>query len=79
MCSYSTDAHDMPRCQEILAEMVHTKDGSRVVRELLARGNAKVSNSSAPPLVPSSQPPYQGPKTNTQSIKTTHQTHVSRR
>ncbi|KAF8344939.1 armadillo-type protein [Amanita rubescens] len=28
-------------CQEILAEMVHTKDGSRVVRDFLARGNAK--------------------------------------
>ena len=30
-------------CQEVLAEMVHTKDGSRVVRELLAQGTAKVS------------------------------------
>jgi len=29
-------------CQEVLAEMVHTKDGSRVVRELLAQGTAKV-------------------------------------
>ncbi|KAE9402210.1 ARM repeat-containing protein [Gymnopus androsaceus JB14] len=28
-------------CQEILADMVHTKDGSRVVREFLARGSAK--------------------------------------
>ncbi|KAI0316198.1 ARM repeat-containing protein [Amylostereum chailletii] len=28
-------------CQEILAEMVHTKDGSRVVREFLAQGTAK--------------------------------------
>lgn len=30
-------------CQEVLAEMVHTKDGSRVVREFLAQGTAKVS------------------------------------
>lgn len=29
------------RCQDILAEMVHTKDGSRVVREFIARGTAK--------------------------------------
>ncbi len=29
-------------CQEVIAEMVHTKDGSRVVREFLARGTAKV-------------------------------------
>ena len=30
-------------CQDVLAEMVHTKDGSRVVREFLAQGTAKVS------------------------------------
>lgn len=29
------------RCQELLAEMVHTKDGSRAVREFLACGTAK--------------------------------------
>ncbi|KAI0281835.1 armadillo-type protein [Russula aff. rugulosa BPL654] len=28
-------------CKDLLAEMVHTKDGSRVVREFLARGTAK--------------------------------------
>ncbi|KAI0056139.1 ARM repeat-containing protein [Artomyces pyxidatus] len=28
-------------CQDLLAEMVHTKDGSRVVREFLAQGTAK--------------------------------------
>ncbi|KAF8996016.1 puf family RNA-binding protein [Cyathus striatus] len=28
-------------CQEALAEMVHTRDGSRVVREFIARGSAK--------------------------------------
>ncbi|CAE6443792.1 unnamed protein product [Rhizoctonia solani] len=28
-------------CQELLAEMVHTKDGSRAVREFIARGTAK--------------------------------------
>ncbi|KAL5521191.1 hypothetical protein ACEPAG_9114 [Sanghuangporus baumii] len=28
-------------CQEQMAEMVHTKDGSRVVREFIAQGNAK--------------------------------------
>ncbi|GAW03849.1 puf family rna-binding protein [Lentinula edodes] len=28
-------------CAELLPEMVHTKDGSRVVREFLARGSAK--------------------------------------
>lgn len=30
------------RCQDVVAELVHTKDGSRVVREFLARGSAKV-------------------------------------
>ena len=30
-------------CQDVLAEMVHTKDGSRVVREFIAQGSAKVS------------------------------------
>jgi pumilio family protein 6 len=29
-------------CQEVLAEMVHTKDGSRIVRDFLAWGTAKV-------------------------------------
>lgn len=29
-------------CKDLIAEMVHTKDGSRVVREFLARGTAKV-------------------------------------
>ncbi|KAG6816173.1 hypothetical protein H0H87_008097 [Tephrocybe sp. NHM501043] len=34
--------HEMfETCQEVLAEMVHTKDGSRVVREFLALGSAK--------------------------------------
>ena len=33
------EAFDM--CQDTLAEMVHTKDGSRVAREFLARGSAK--------------------------------------
>ncbi|KAJ6617539.1 puf family RNA-binding protein [Mycena sp. CBHHK59/15] len=28
-------------CQDVVAEMVHTKDGSRVVREFLAQGSAK--------------------------------------
>ncbi|KAJ6475719.1 armadillo-type protein [Mycena vitilis] len=28
-------------CQDVLAELVHTKDGSRVVREFIARGSAK--------------------------------------
>lgn len=32
------------RCQELLAEIVHTKDGSRVVREFVARGTAKVNS-----------------------------------
>lgn len=31
-------------CQEVIAEMVHTKDGSRVVREFLAQGTAKVQS-----------------------------------
>lgn len=30
------------RCQDVIAEMVHTKDGSRLVREFIARGSAKV-------------------------------------
>lgn len=35
--------HSLARsCKDLLAEMVHTKDGSRVVREFLARGTAKV-------------------------------------
>ena len=29
-------------CQDVLAEMVHTKDGSRAVREFTAQGTAKV-------------------------------------
>jgi hypothetical protein len=29
-------------CQELVAEMVHTKDGSRAVREFVAQGTAKV-------------------------------------
>lgn len=29
-------------CQDVLAEMVHTKDGSRAVREFIAQGTAKV-------------------------------------
>lgn len=29
-------------CQDVLAEMVHTKNGSRIVREFIARGSAKV-------------------------------------
>ena len=29
-------------CQDDVAEMVHTRDGSRVVREFLAHGTAKV-------------------------------------
>ncbi|KAL1745908.1 armadillo-type protein [Schizophyllum fasciatum] len=33
------EAFDM--CEDVLAEMVHTKDGSRVAREFLARGSAK--------------------------------------
>ena len=33
------EAFDM--CQDTLAEMVHTKDGSRVARKFLARGSAK--------------------------------------
>ena len=31
-------------CEESLAEMVHTRDGSRAVREFVARGSAKVSH-----------------------------------
>lgn len=30
------------RCQDVLAEMVHTRDGSRLVREFIVRGSAKV-------------------------------------
>lgn len=30
-------------CQELVAEMVHTKEGSRAVREFLAYGSAKVN------------------------------------
>jgi hypothetical protein len=33
-------------CQELLAEMVHTKDGSRSVREFIAQGSAKVGGRS---------------------------------
>lgn len=32
----------MTSCQDVLAEMVHTKDGSRAVREFIAQGTAKV-------------------------------------
>jgi hypothetical protein len=34
---------DPRSCQDVLAEMVHTRDGSRVVREFIARGTAKVT------------------------------------
>jgi pumilio family protein 6 len=34
-------ANDDRSCQDVLAEMVHTKDGSRVVREFIAQGSAK--------------------------------------
>lgn len=32
----------MLSCQEQVAELVHTKDGSRVVREFIVQGTAKV-------------------------------------
>ena len=35
-------ANSYASCQDILAEMVHTKDGSRAVREFIAQGTAKV-------------------------------------
>ncbi|KAJ7595727.1 armadillo-type protein [Mycena floridula] len=51
MTAISDDSNDAEReknrreifdnCQELLAEMVHTKDGSRVVRDFLANGTAK--------------------------------------
>lgn len=58
-------------CQEVLAEMVHTKDGSRVVREFLAQGTAKASRSLllmglTDGLIIS------GPETNPQSAETPH-------
>jgi pumilio homology domain family member 6 len=34
---------DFLSCQDVLAEMVHTRDGSRVVREFIAHGTAKVA------------------------------------
>ena len=34
-------AHIYASCQDVLAEMVHTKDGSRAVREFIAYGTAK--------------------------------------
>jgi len=36
--------HCFNSCQDVLAEMVHTKDGSRVVREFITQGSAKVSD-----------------------------------
>ena len=72
----SINAYDLLRSQDILAEMVHTKDGSRVVREFLAQGNAKVSRSAT--VYPSFFTYFvTGSKTNTKSGKTTHRTYVS--
>ncbi|KAJ8592557.1 ARM repeat-containing protein [Rhizopogon salebrosus TDB-379] len=51
LCAVSKTEHESEReklrreifesCQDVLAEMVHTKDGSRVVREFIAYGSAK--------------------------------------
>ncbi len=41
LCNLSFHLAKCNSCQEVLAELVHTKDGSRVVREFLARGTAK--------------------------------------
>jgi hypothetical protein len=43
-------------CQELVADMVHTKDGSRAVREFLAWGTAKVAILPGLPVFPSSPP-----------------------
>ena len=40
--SFPSRLNAVCRCQEQLAEMVHTKDGSRIVREFIAQGSAKV-------------------------------------
>lgn len=42
VCSQHALYSKLFRCQDMLAEMVHTKDGSRVVRQFLAQGGAKV-------------------------------------
>ena len=64
-------------CQEFLAEMVHTKDGSRVVREFIAQGTAKVyAFYWKPSRVLTGL--YPGSKTSPQSPQTSHRTHVHR-
>lgn len=41
-CFISCHCSLVRSCKDLLAEMVHTRDGSRIVREFLARGTAKV-------------------------------------
>lgn len=41
ICVVHSNGHSS--CQDVLAEMVHTKDGSRAVREFIAQGTAKVN------------------------------------
>lgn len=53
-------------CAELLPEMVHTKDGSRVVREFLARGSAKVK---LPPLSLPAPADYRKTRTVKRSLK----------
>ena len=43
---YISMTYAVHSCQDTLAEIVHTKDGSRVVREFIAQGTAKVSRAS---------------------------------
>lgn len=66
-------------CQESLAEMVHTKDGSRVVREFLVRGSAKVRHLALLTMTHDIDIlGHTGPKTNTQGPQTSYRTYVSR-
>ena len=37
-----SDIRFLLSCEESLAEMVHTRDGSRAVREFIAQGTARV-------------------------------------
>lgn len=64
-------------CQEVLAEMVHTKDGSRVVREFIAQGSAKVDDYRVLSHF-CTDGGYTGPQTCRKSTQTTRRAYVHR-
>lgn len=70
---YATAHLCAPSCQEQLAEMVHTRDGSRAVREFIARGNAKVPFCFD--YIVMFKCVFLGPQTNRQGAQATRRSH----